>query len=87
MCIPGPWKSLEELQSALAKANTSYLIPKSEVHTAPTTDSAGDICLVHQPSGRRFALSATQRDDEIIELLAGTGRMKPHELRVSRNTR
>jgi hypothetical protein len=83
--IPGPWKSLEQLQLALVKANASYLIPESEVHTAPAapfTNSAGEISLLHQPSGRRFALSVMERDNEITELFAGTGRMKSHELRA-----
>ncbi len=84
--IPGPWKSLEQLQSALAKANTGCLIRQSEIDAAPAGasagDSAGEICLLHQRSGRRFELSVTERDDQIAQLFAGTGRMKSHELRA-----
>jgi hypothetical protein len=84
--IPGPWTSLEQLRLALAKADAGYIIPTSEPDPAfapaSTLDSAGEVYLLHQPSGQRFALSAMGRDDEIIELFAGTGRMKSHELRA-----
>jgi hypothetical protein len=91
--IPGPWKSLEQLRIALAKADAGYIIPKSEpdAESAPkpthesTPASPGEIYLVHQHSGQKFALSIMQRDDEIIELFADSGRMKSHELRALEN--
>jgi len=70
--IPGPWESSEQLQRALADANTGYLIP------APVSDD--EVYVVHPSSGRRFGFSVTDRDDEIVELFAGSGRMRPKDL-------
>ncbi len=71
--IPGPWESPEQLQEALAKSDTGYIMP------GPQPD--GEMWLVHQPTGQRFRLSAVEPDDTIIELFADSGRMGPAESR------
>ena len=75
--IPGPWKSPEQLQAALAKTGDGYIVP--------ATKAGEDRYLLHQPSGRRFALWAMERDDEIVELFADSGRVSPPEVRALRN--
>jgi hypothetical protein len=70
--IPGPWESSEQLQRALADAETGYVIPPAV--------SESEVYMVHQSSGRRFEFSVADRDDEIVELFADTGRMRPKEL-------
>jgi hypothetical protein len=70
--IPGPWESLEQLRDALAKANAGYLI------SAP--EPGAEMCLIQQPSGQRFRLATAESDDRIVELFAGSGRMKREEL-------
>jgi len=67
--IPGPWESPEELQDALAKSGTGYILP--------TPGPGSEMNLLHEPDGQRFRLSAVEPDDKIVELFAGSGRMSP----------
>jgi len=75
--IPGPWKSMEQLQAALVKAGGGYSVPDVDADEAAY--------LLHQPSGQRFALSVMERDDDIVELFADSGRASPAEVRALRN--
>jgi hypothetical protein len=75
--IPGPWTSIEQLQAAMTKAGDEFVVP------AVGTDE--ELCLLHQPSGQRFALSAMERDDEIVDLFADSGRASPAEIRALRD--
>ncbi len=77
--IPGPWESPEQLAAALAKAGDGYSVPRAE--------PGEDRWLLHQPSGQRFALSAVERDDQIIDLFADSPRISPAELRALRRHR
>lgn len=72
--IPGPWESPTHLREALARADTGCIIPAPE--------PGGETCLIHQPSGQRFRLSAVERDDEIVELFTDSGRMRSDELKA-----
>lgn len=74
--IPGPWESPEQLRAALAKTGDGFIVP--EAHTEQ------EVCVLHEPSGQRFALSAVERDEQIIELFADSGRMSPAEVRALR---
>jgi hypothetical protein len=74
--IPGPWESLEQLRAALAKTGDSYIVPSVETGEAPY--------LLHQPTGQRFAFSVADRDDDIVELFADSGRVSPAEVRALR---
>lgn len=75
--IPGPWESPEQLRDALVKAGTGYMMPEIEPGGAP--------CLMHQPSGQRFQLSAVERDDTLVVLFADSGRMTGPELEAVGN--
>ena len=77
--IPGPWESLEQLRTALAKNGNGFIVPE----VLPDEE----LWLVHQPSGQRFALSAMGPDDEIAELFADSPRVSSSEVSALRNHR
>ena len=72
--IPGPWESPEQLREALAEADAGCIM------AAPEPGS--EMCVIHQPSGQRFRVSAVERDDEIVELFKDSGRMRSGELKA-----
>lgn len=72
--IPGPWTSPQQLQAALAKAGGGY--------TAPFVEEGEEPYLLHQPTGQRFSLSVAERDDEIVELFADSGRASAAEIKA-----
>jgi hypothetical protein len=76
--IPGPWASPEEFRKALAKADTGYTIQTG-------LEAGSEAFVAHHATGRRFRLAATERDDEIVELFAGSGRMAPKEIKALKN--
>jgi hypothetical protein len=70
--IPGPWESPKQLLESLAAINTGWVI-------APPV-AGEEMCLLHEPTGRRFKLGAVVADAELAELFAESGRMDDREL-------
>jgi hypothetical protein len=53
-------------------------------HLLPPAEADGDLYLLHEPSGRRFSLSAVERDDEIVRPFADSGRVTAGEVNALR---
>ncbi len=64
--VPGPWDSPQSLVGALGSESPDYQLDEN--------------ALVHLSSGRRIALDASDHDDEIADVFAGTGRLSEAEL-------
>lgn len=64
--VPGPWESPVALNEALHRAETGY-------------ETAED-ALVHTKTGRRIECGVSPPDDEIADLFAHDGRLRPDEV-------
>jgi hypothetical protein len=69
--IPGPWTSPRHLVDAIARAKVDY--------------EPGDGVLTHAKTGARFALVASEPDDQIADVFAGGGRITRREVQVIRS--
>ena len=65
--IPGPWATQQQFMDAVVRAKTAY--------------EFGENWLVEPKSGRQFEVSASERDDEIADLFAHTGRLSKQEVK------
>lgn len=74
--IPGPWESPQQLREALAETSDGF--------TLPAVGAGEESYLLHEKSGQRFALWAVERDDEIIQIFADSGRMSKTDIRALR---
>jgi hypothetical protein len=71
--LPAPWSSPSELMAALYRIATHYELDEH--------------ALVHIPTGNRFEWQVSNRDDEIADLFADSGRCSNEEMKALKGHR